>query len=104
MIFGVYKADNPVTERLEIEQLKKLLQRIIPENALQDSVLEKIDWLIEGKPLVPNEIHRLPETKAESFLEKENDQIGVQNAGLILLHPFLKQFFATTGIQPSEDP
>lgn len=104
LIFGVYKADNPVTERLEIEQLKKLLQRIIPENALQDSVLEKIDWLIEGKPLVPNETHRLPETKPESFLEKENDQIGVQNAGLILLHPFLKQFFATTGIQPSENP
>ena len=104
LIFGVYKADNPTTERLEIEQLKKLLQRIIPENALQDSVLEKIDWLIEGKPLVPNETHRLPEAKPESFLEKENDQIGVQNAGLILLHPFLKQFFATTGIQQSENP
>lgn len=104
LIFGVYKADNPVTERLEIEQLKKLLQRIIPENALQDSVLEKIDWLIEGKPLVPNEAHRLQETKPEPFLEKEESQIGVQNAGLILLHPFLKQFFATTGILLSENP
>lgn len=98
LIFGFFKADNPASERIEIEQLKKLLQRILPENALQNSVLEKIDSLIEGKPLVPNEVHQLPETKPEPFLEKENDQIGVQNAGLILLHPFLKQFFTTTGI------
>lgn len=98
LIFGFFKADNPASERMELEQLKKLLHRILPENALHDSVLEKIDWLIEGKSLIPNEVQQLPETQPEPFLEKEDNQIGVQNAGLILLHPFLKQFFTATGI------
>jgi len=98
LIFGFFKADNPASERMEIEQLKKLLHRILPEAALHHSALEKIDRLIEGKSLIPNELYQIQETKPETFLEKENDQIGVQNAGLILLHPFLKQFFTTTGI------
>jgi hypothetical protein len=98
LIFGFFKADDPATERMEIEQLKNLLFRILPENGLHDSVLEKIDRLIEGQSSIPNEVHPLPETKTEQFLEKESDQIGVQNAGLILLHPFLKQFFTATGI------
>ena len=98
LIAGIFHADNPVSERVEIEQLKKLLHRILPENALHDSVLEKIDWLIEGKPVIPNAFQQLQETKTEPFLEKDNDQTGVQNAGLILLHPFLKQFFTATGI------
>ena len=32
------------------------------------------------------------------FMEESAESVLVQNAGLILLHPFLKQFFATTGI------
>jgi len=33
-----------------------------------------------------------------SFLEKDSDGIAVQNAGLILLHPFLKHFFVKTEV------
>ena len=98
LIFGFFRADSPASERMELEQLKTLLLRILPETSLQDSVLEKIDRLIEGKPLIPNEMHQPQETKPEPFFEKKNNQIGVQNAGLILLHPFLKQFFTATGI------
>jgi len=98
LIFGFFRADSPASEKMELEQLKTLLLRILPETSLQDSVLEKIGRLIEGEPLIPNEMHQPQETKPEPFFEKENNQIGVQNAGLILLHPFLKPFFTATGI------
>ena len=98
MILDIQKAKNPVTERMVIEHLKNFFQRILPATSLQDSVLEKNDWLIEGKPLIPDEVRQMQETKPEPFLENEEDPIWVQNAGLILLHPFLKQFFTTTGI------
>jgi hypothetical protein len=90
---GAEKADIQ-----EIKQLKTLFQRILPETSLQDSVLEKIDRRVEGKPLIQNEFHQHQDTKPEPFFKEENNQIGVQNAGLILLHPFLKPFFTATGI------
>jgi len=101
LIFGVMMEEKRVSKKTdipEIEQFKKLFQRILPETSLQDSVFEKIDLLIEGKPIIPNEIHLFQETKPESFLGEEDNQIWVQNAGLVLLHPFLIQFFITTGI------
>ena len=101
LIFGVMMEEKRIsikTDIPEIEQFKKLFQRILPETSLQDSMLEKIDWLIEGKSFIPDEIHHFQETKPESFLDEEYNHIWVQNAGLILLHPFLKQFFTTTGI------
>lgn len=101
LISRVIKAEESGTKKADIQeimQFKTLFQRILPETSLQDSVLEKIDRLIEGKPLIPNEVHQLQDTKLEPFFKEENNQIGVQNAGLILLHPFLKQFFTATGI------
>lgn len=98
LIFGFFRADSPASEKMELEHLKTLLLRILPETPLQDSVLEKIGRLIEGEPLIPNEMHQPQETKPEPFFKEENNQIGVQNVGLILLHPFLKQFFTATGI------
>ena len=50
--------------------------------------------LLSGQGRVPF----FQETKPESFLGEEDNQIWVQNAGLVLLHPFLIQFFITTGI------
>lgn len=101
LIFGVMMEEKRLSGIAKIpgiEELKNLFQRILPETALQDSVLDKIDLLIKGKPLIPDEVRQMQETKPEPFLESEDDQIWVQNAGLILLHPFLKQFFTTTGI------
>ncbi len=40
--------------------------------------------------------------KELQFVEKETIEIAVQNAGLILLHPFLKKFFIETGIADGE--
>jgi hypothetical protein len=51
------------------------------------SDLERLEGL--GKP--PEEI----ESEPESFFEKQDGEIAVQNAGLVLLHPFLKTFFKT---------
>jgi len=101
LIFRVINAEEPGAEKAdiqEIKQLKNLFQRILPETSLQDSFLEKIDRLAEGKPLIPNEVHQLQDTKPEPFFKEENNQIGVQNAGLILLHPFLRPFFTACGI------
>ena len=101
LIFGVMMEEKRLLKKPGvpgIEELKRLFECILPGNALQYSVLEKIDRLIEGEPLIPNEMHQPQETKPEPFFEKEDNQIGVQDAGLILLHPFLKQFFTTTGI------
>jgi hypothetical protein len=101
LIFGVMMEEKSLLKKpgvSGIEELKRLFECILPGNALQDSVLEKIDWLIEGKHSIPSEIQPLQETKPEPFFKEENNHIWVQNAGLILLHPFLKQFFTTTGI------
>jgi hypothetical protein len=127
-ILGVLKAKNPVAERMAIEQLKKLFQRILPGNEFQDSGLIKKDFLIKGKPTDSNSANKFQneafhenletnkndtegklnpdEFKTEHsirqktipFLEKNDDEIRVQNAGLILLHPFLKPFFASCEI------
>ena len=124
LIFGVMMEEKRVSKKTdipEIAQFKKLFQRILPETSLQDSVLEKIDLLIDGKPWIPNEAQKHQETKPkpfhendedeiligvqknqgtkpEPFFEKNEDEIGIQNAGLILLHPFLKPFFTACGI------
>ena len=101
LIFGVMMEEKRLLKKPGvpgIEELKRLFECILPGNALQDSALEKIDLLIEGKHSISSEIQTPQETKPEPFFKEENNHIWVQNAGLILLHPFLKQFFTTTGI------
>ncbi len=124
LIFGVMMEEKRVSKKIdipEIEQFKKFFQHILPETSLQDSLLGKIDLLIKGKPLVPNEaqnhqdktsnpfrekdkddilndIQNILDTNPEPFFEKDEYEIGIQNAGLILLHPFLKPFFMACGI------
>jgi hypothetical protein len=131
LIFGVLKAERlggPQTEIQEIVQMKQLFQRILPESPLQDSVLGKIDLLVEGKDALLGAAHKIyepgngehregekdnpgegaghselkPEHEAVQkklpFMENDGDELHVQNAGLILLYPFFKTFFAATGI------
>jgi len=131
LIFGVMMEEKRVSKKTdipEIEQFKKLFQRILPETSLQDSVLEKIDLLIEGQSLESNlskkseeqspdktmkiDVEKLEDKtipfnleteysskfQSQQFLDENEGVMWVQNAGLILLHPFLKQFFTTTGI------
>jgi hypothetical protein len=49
--------------------------------------------LKEKKDVIPDEILKEKETEPESFFNKNEGEIAVQNAGLVLLHPFLKSFF-----------
>lgn len=101
LIFGVMMEEKRLLKKPGvpgIEELKRLFECILPGNALQDSVLEKIDRLIEGKHSISSEIQPPQETKPEPFFKEENNHVWVQNAGLILLHPFLKQFFTAPGI------
>jgi hypothetical protein len=76
---------------------------LIP-NAEQEKISEMILDLFENfkpdlydlkekKDAIPDAIQKEKETKQESFLNKKEDEIAVQNAGLVLLHPFLKSFF-----------
>ncbi len=44
------------------------------------------------------EISELKEKEQVSFFEKEEGEISVQNAGLVLIHPFLKTFFKAVDI------
>jgi hypothetical protein len=42
------------------------------------------------------------QTMPERFFEKEKDEIAVLNAGLVILHPFLKSFFSELKITDSK--
>jgi hypothetical protein len=98
LILRVSEANNPLSEKKEVQQLKTLLHRILPENMLDDSVLAKIDRIVENKPLNQDDNTQFQEPTPDIFLENEEENIWVQNAGLILLHPFLKPFFTLIGI------
>jgi len=131
LIFGVMMEEKRISKKTdipEIEQFKKLFQRILPETSIHDSVLEKIDLLLEGQSSFSNPPGKSEEQSPEKiintevkkseaksnpiditseqllkfqtnqFMDRNEAKIWVQNAGLILLHPFLKQFFTTTGI------
>lgn len=51
---------------------------------------------IINEPNLENEIEQMP------FFEKEEGEIAVQNAGLVLIHPFLKTFFKAVEILDSK--
>ncbi len=70
LIFGVMMEEKRLLKKPGvpgIEELKRLFECILPGNALQDSVLEKIDRLIEGKHSISSEIQPPQETKPEPF-------------------------------------
>jgi hypothetical protein len=47
---------------------------------------------------VISEIHPEQDNTEPLFFDKETNEIAVQNAGIIIVHPFLKHFFVHTGI------
>lgn len=101
----------------------KILLDLLPDNGIHDSLMLEAEQILRAKnqkgkdAMVAfskvdqnDEIEIVPKGKAmeenqllqkemqASFFENANDEIAVQNAGLILLHPFLKHFFVKTGI------
>jgi hypothetical protein len=87
--------------------LKDFVSEYFPDKneieTVNQSILEKYeqnelrDYLAANSNLKEAEQQIEHETD-ESFFEKKTSEIIVQNAGLVLLHPFLKTFFTETGI------
>jgi hypothetical protein len=83
----------------------------VPGMIRTDIVKEERSWLISPEPIRqsvqvkgPEEINKQTDVQMrfdEAFNKKEHDkekEIFVQNAGMILLHPFLKYFFKDLGL------
>ena len=97
----------------------KLLLRVVPETIVSDEKFQEIlnDNLafISGDKFPDNEYAILYEDKVkletflsekikakkdsrQSFFDKDMQEIAVQNAGIVILHPFLKHFFTLVKI------
>lgn len=109
---------NEVSQRKinskNIVEFVNLIHNILPKEVANDSqILEVIRIFDTEKELVsllfeidefsktkilPKENESVQKEKELSFFERESSGIAVQNAGLIVLHPFLKYFFVNTKI------
>jgi len=100
---GFAKNKNRIVDKpFEKEDLEKGDTRDLFEydkNEEEGIVINEI-----GKELITGDkadIERIVQYESKvnvTFLDKDKNEIWVQNAGLILLHPFLKPFFITTEI------
>ncbi|NQU52326.1 MAG: hypothetical protein HQ522_07275 [Bacteroidetes bacterium] len=116
---GQLKITSPKkSEFKNIDGIVKLLPKILTERVLEDSHFFEITSIFKVKNTSENEMissllklevlsnseNLLEESEVNqnegepAFFENERNEIAVQNAGLILLHPFLKHFFVNTGI------
>ncbi len=68
-----------------IGYLEKLLEEQIKKSTIQEAYKKAIEVEPEKK-------------QAKDFLDIEEDTIYIQNAGLVLLHPFLTTYFNRTGL------
>jgi len=100
---GFAKNKNRIVDKpFEKEDLKKGDKRDLFENDKNEEEGIVTDEI--GKELIPGnkaDIERIVQFESKenvTFLDKDKNEIWVQNAGLILLHPFLKPFFITTEI------
>ncbi|MCF6358781.1 MAG: hypothetical protein L3J54_13345 [Draconibacterium sp.] len=81
-----------------VSQFKEVIQKIVSEKGVTDFIAFEND-LISKSNTLPNLISESSEIKIKEeeieqrFIENELTEIAVQNAGLILLHPFIKSFF-----------
>jgi hypothetical protein len=98
-----WNSENEKGIQKEKSQLLKIFGKLLPAKTVSDKRYSKF-----AKPIL-NRLDRKNSSELElqqkeiinaetNFLEKEKDEIAVQNAGLILLHPFLRTFFIRTEI------
>ncbi len=74
-----------------ITEGKKNLADILFEPIIKDK--DQTQDLIEAENYFIDESNGEEEKKQETFFENKENELAVQNAGLVLLHPFLKSFF-----------
>ncbi len=89
-------------DKKEISEIFKLFLAAIPDKILSDStfqgILNQSLALVSMKQSMPESVEKIIIQKKkteekESFPEEKQSEIAVQNAGLVLLHPFYKSFF-----------
>lgn len=81
----------------------------VAENTISDksfqSILNKSLAILSSEEIAFETLAKGSEkeqTMPERFFEKEKDEIAVLNAGLVILHPFLKSFFSELKITDSK--
>ncbi|MBN1985806.1 MAG: hypothetical protein JW761_05845 [Prolixibacteraceae bacterium] len=99
-------ASVPFETRNEMVQifLASVAENTISDKSFQ-SVLNKSLAILSSEEIAAETIEKESEkepTAPEHFLGKEQHEIAVQNAGLIILHPFLKSFFSELKITDSK--
>lgn len=102
LLLQPFADDQPVGKRL----ISRLLQKqapVAPETVLLERDFEQgtqiIAWIQELRvfPLIANEAANKAGSPADADLEEGGTGVYVEDAGLILLHPFLPSLFATLG-------
>jgi len=80
----------PENKKNNLSQNKSVLKEKDQENKLSE---EKNELFIKNKAFLDKEL----------FQSQNKQEYYIQNAGLILLHPFLKQFFETCGLLDNQN-
>lgn len=71
-----------------LKEFKKVIYKVVPGKQIELVETFKEDKISEIENIENDQL----------FIEKEDNEIAVQNAGLIILHPFIKSFFENIGL------
>lgn len=107
LVYRVYKEQEKTQLKKAYLNFKNFVSEYFSENKEISTVVQAVVKKYEQKKL-HDELETISDTKSEkqqyetaaddSFFEEKPTEIIVQNAGLVLVHPFLKTFFTETGI------
>ncbi len=81
-----------------VSQFKEVIQKNVSEKGISDFIAFEQKLLLKSniEPVIVSEsfdIQIKEEERGRRFIENNLTEIAVQNAGLVILHPFIKRFF-----------
>jgi len=81
-----------------VSQFKEVIQKIVSEKGMTDFIAFEHRLIPKSntEPVLVSEssdIQIKEEERGQLFIENELTEITIQNAGLVILHPFIKRFF-----------
>ncbi len=81
-----------------VSQFKEVIQKIVSEKGMTDFIAFEHRLIPKSntEPVLVSEssdIQIKEEERGQLFIENELTEITIQNAGLVILHPFVKRFF-----------
>lgn len=100
--FGNAYSNKAISEFVNPKDAVSVPKRLINGNSLNGSKNGTKSWLKEEMLSNHTEIVKRQITK-DGFFESGINEVSVSNAGLIILHPFLKYFFLELGILNQQD-